>query len=133
MKRYMMHFKGSWLIFLAIALFSCDKTPTTSTTVDFTIDLNNQNSRPLKTQGGYIYSNNCIIAFTTNGAYVALSQSCTYDNTSVIYDGNGDKFHCPGCQSNYDDGGGIMSGPSTSPLTRYTVSHSNATTLHIVN
>jgi len=96
-----------------------DNPITAPTNVDFTLDLTAAANAPLKTNGGYIYNGGVIVARTTNGSYVAVSQKCTHQGSNVQYVSSGDSFYCPSHGSDFATNGGVVRGPASSPLTAY--------------
>lgn len=91
-----------------------------------TVDL----STKLLTVGSYIYSNGVIIARIAAGnastSFAAVSQACTHQGTSVVYQSSG-KFHCPNHGAEFNTAGGVTQGPATKSLTKYTVAVSGTT------
>lgn len=89
------------------------------TGVDFTLDLNATANNALKTNGGYIYSNGIIVARTTAGAYIAVSQVCTHQNYNVVYEPTSNQFYCNNHGATFS-ATGVSSGIETStPLKSY--------------
>jgi cytochrome b6-f complex iron-sulfur subunit len=115
-------------IFAGACLGSCSKTSATQgvvtapTVVDFTIDLSLPANNNLASDGGYIYSNGIIVARTTAGNYVAVSQACTHEGVSVQYVSSQDLFYCPSHGAKYSDNGAVISGPTSVALKQYNTS-----------
>ncbi len=113
----------------AVAVFNCigcskssggnpSSTPA-PTNVDFTLDLSSSANSSLNTNGGYVYANGIIIARTTAGIYLAVSQTCRHENTDVIYRPTQNQFYCQRHGATYSDTG-ISAGIQTNlPLTKY--------------
>ena len=97
-------------------------TPAPPTNVDFTIDLSASTSSSLNTAGGFIYMNNIIIAKTTSGTFLAVSQACTHEGTTITYQSAGDRFFCPNHGSTFSNTGAVLNGPASRPLTQYKTS-----------
>ena len=97
-------------------------TPPPQTNVDFTIDLNASSSSNLNTAGGFIYMNNIIIVKTTSGSFLAVSQACTHEGTTVTYQLNGERFFCPNHGSTFSNSGAVLNGPANRALTQYKTS-----------
>jgi cytochrome b6-f complex iron-sulfur subunit len=74
---------------------------------------------PLKSNGGFVYSSGIIVARTTSGTYIAVSQTCTHAGSTVQYVPNGNRFYCPAHGSNFAADGSVINGPAGSPLGRY--------------
>ena len=106
----------------SVAVFNCigcskgsTGSPSTAapTNVDFTLDLSASTNAALKTNGGYIYSNGIIIAKTTSGTYIAVSQTCTHQTYNVIYRASNKQFYCPNHGAIFSETG-VSSGIETS-------------------
>ena len=123
-------------IFTATCLGSCSKQSASQgvtaapTGVDFTIDLSRPANANLVTNGGYIYSNGIIVARTTSGTYVAVSQACTHEGVSVQYVSSQDLFYCPSHGAKFSGNGAVISGPTAAALTQYNTSL-NGTSLRV--
>jgi cytochrome b6-f complex iron-sulfur subunit len=112
----------------SVAVFNCigcskgsTGSPSTPapTNVDFTLDLSASANSALNSNGGYIYSNGIIIARTTAGAYIAVSQTCTHETYNVVYKSNTNQFYCNNHGATFS-ATGVSSGIETSkPLTAY--------------
>ena len=89
--------------------------------VNFNLDLTLPANSALNTPGGYIYSNNIIVAKTAAGPIIAVSQACTHQGTSVQYVNDKDQFYCPNHGSMFSAAGAVLLGPAGSPLKQYTV------------
>lgn len=89
------------------------------TNVDFTIDLSSSANTALNANGGYIYANGIIVAHTTSGNYLAVSQTCRHESTNVIYRPSQNQFYCQRHGAIYSDTG-VSAGIETNlPLTKY--------------
>jgi cytochrome b6-f complex iron-sulfur subunit len=89
------------------------------TNVDFTLDLTANANAVLNNNGGYIYSNGIIVARTTSGTYIAVSQTCRHQSTSVIYRANQNQFYCQRHGATYSETG-VSAGIETNlPLNKY--------------
>jgi cytochrome b6-f complex iron-sulfur subunit len=108
--------------------------PTTDTThgTDLTINLDDSANAALKTNGGYIVKDGIIIARTLSGTFLAVSAACTHQGTSVEYQGNNNRFHCPNHGSNFATDGSVINGPASTPLKSYNTSL-NGSLLRITN
>ncbi|MBK0381337.1 Rieske 2Fe-2S domain-containing protein [Pedobacter sp. SD-b] len=113
---------------VSVAVFNCigcSKSPTSGplipapTNVDFTLDLTSSANTSLNTNGNYIYANGIIVARTTAGEYIAVSQTCRHENTNVIYRANNHQFYCQRHGATYSETG-VSAGIETNlPLTKY--------------
>lgn len=91
-------------------------------TVDFTINLADSANSALGVAGGYIYQGGIIVARTLGDQYIAVSQVCTHQGTTVIFQGASDRFYCPNHGSTYSTTGAVTNGPAGSPLKKYNTS-----------
>jgi len=97
---------------------------------NFTLDLTSSANKVLLTKGGFVYNSGVIVAYTSKGAYVALSQTCTHQGGMVQYDPSSDTFFCPAHGSDFSDTGSVNQGPASVGLKSYSVTKSGST-LHI--
>lgn len=107
-----------------VCLASCGKTSTNGNyegpaNVNFTLDLSATANAALANTGGYLYSNGVIVAKTTAGTYIAVSEACTHLGVSVTYRGPAQQFYCPSHGATFTDSGVVTNGPATTPLTQY--------------
>ncbi len=89
--------------------------------VDFTIDLTQPQYAALNNAGGYVYSNGVIIAKTTTGQIIAVSQACTHEGQSVTYQSNNNQFYCSRHGATFNSAGAVTRGPASTALKQYTV------------
>ena len=113
-------------IFMGTCLGGCSKdddgsgnVPTPPTGVDFTINLSETANAALATAGGYIYRSGIIIARTLSDQYIAVSQACTHQGTTVVFEGANNRFYCNNHGSTFSTTGSVTGGPAGAPLTRY--------------
>ena len=90
-------------------------------TVDFTFDLNDPNYSVLNNHGEYKYINGVVVARTTSGILIAVSQSCTHEGQTVFFNSSTDGFTCPAHGAQFSSTGDVTRGPASSPLKQYTV------------
>jgi cytochrome b6-f complex iron-sulfur subunit len=90
-------------------------TGSTSTTIDFTIDLTNANFSKLKTQGEFAYVDGIIIA-NVKGVFVALSKACTHQSTTINFRSGTNDFFCPTHGSQFKIDGTVQAGPAAQSL-----------------
>lgn len=88
------------------------------TNIDFTLDLSASANAALTSVGGYLYKDGVIVANTPHG-YVAVSQQCTHQGTTIYYDGTNNVFVCPAHGSVFSTSGAVLNGPASSPLGKY--------------
>jgi cytochrome b6-f complex iron-sulfur subunit len=114
---------GAAAIACSYCLTGCTKNDSITgppTNVDFTLDLTNAAYAALKNNGGYIYNGGVIVARTSSGSYVAVSQTCTHAGATVQFDGT--QFVCPAHGSTFRTDGSVSRGPAGSSLARYNTS-----------
>jgi cytochrome b6-f complex iron-sulfur subunit len=105
---------------------------TTGANIDFVIDLANTSFAKLKTEGGFAYVENIIIANAKGGKFVALAKKCTHAGTVVQYRLSENDFYCDNHHSEFSTTGAVEKSPATQALTSYkTESQSNGTKLRI--
>lgn len=90
-----------------------------STGVDFTLDLTSSSNAALKTNGGFVISQNVIIARTLAGAYIAVQASCTHAQYPLIYQSGNHRFYCNNHGATFDEAGSVTNGPADTPLTSF--------------
>ena len=91
------------------------------TNVDFTLDLSSASNVALTKDGGYVYNSGVIVARVSAGNFVAVSQACTHQGTTVIYENSSHHFYCRSHGSTYATNGSVIYGPASSPLKQYNV------------
>jgi cytochrome b6-f complex iron-sulfur subunit len=122
-------------IFMGTCLAGCSKdddggsvnVPTPPTGVDFTINLADAANASLGTAGGYIYRSGIIVARTLTDQYIAVSQACTHQGTTVVFEGANNRFYCPNHGSTFTTTGAVNNGPAGSPLTKYNTALTGST------
>jgi cytochrome b6-f complex iron-sulfur subunit len=113
-------------IFMGTCLGGCSKddgggvvVPPAPTGVDFTINLADAAYSNLSTPGGYIYRSGIIVARTLTDQYIAVSQACTHEGFTVVFEGTNNRFYCNNHGSTFTTTGSVTTGPAGSPLTKY--------------
>jgi cytochrome b6-f complex iron-sulfur subunit len=130
-KEFLKLIGGTAAVFTVIScLESCTKKTSSPSapSVNFTLNLNDPANSSLNQNGGYVYNSGVIIARTTSGTYIAVSQACTHAGVSVQYQGSG--FYCPAHGSTFSASGAVTGGPAPSGLKVYNTSFSGST-LHV--
>jgi len=89
------------------------------TNVDFTLDLTSPAYATLKNIGQYVYNGGVIVAHIANGTYVAVSQACTHQGTTVVYVLSDNQFYCPSHGSRFSTTGAVVRGPAGSAIVAY--------------
>lgn len=102
-------------------------------TVDFTLNIADAANAALATNGGSIVRSGVIVARTTAGAFLAVSQNCTHEGTpSVEFVSGNSGFFCPRHGSEFSSTGAVVRGPATSALKQYkTQFNATANTLRV--
>jgi cytochrome b6-f complex iron-sulfur subunit len=106
-------------LIIGSCLGGCSKA--SAPTVDFTIDLTDPQYAALATPGGYVYANGVIIAKTTSGQIIAVSQSCTHEGQAVTYRAANSQFYCSRHGATFSNSGAVTRGPASTALKQYTV------------
>lgn len=96
--------------------------PNPSTKIDFKISLNDAKFTHLKTNGSYTYVNDIILARTKTGEFIALSQYCTHQGTSVEYREVRNDIYCISHGSRFSTLGKVLTGPASNPLKQFNTS-----------
>jgi cytochrome b6-f complex iron-sulfur subunit len=123
-KEFLVKFGISATAICAACILGCSEdsttgAPTPPENVDFSLDLNASENSALKTNGGYIYKDGLIIGRVNESTYVAVSQYCTHQGTTVQFEAGSSRFHCSNHGSNFNLSGGIINGPASTPLKKY--------------
>src|SRR4051812_21479894 len=113
-KEFLALIGGSTAVFAIACLQGCTKV--NQPNVDFTINLADPNYAILSTKGGYLYSNGVIVAYTTTGMYLAVSQACTHGGTPVIYEAGKNDFYCQTHYATFATSGAVTGGPANKNL-----------------
>ena len=120
-------------VILQHCLSGCSKnadTPQPAAPADLTVNLNATGFTALRNKGGVVYNNGIIIARTQQDAFLAVSQACTHQGTTVNFNSANDTFVCPNHGSIFSKLGAVQQGPASTPLKRYETSF-DATTGNI--
>jgi len=98
--------------------------------VNFSLSLTDPANSALNTNGGYVYSQGVIVARTLTGTYIAVSQACTHQGVTVVYQGSTNGFYCNAHGSSFSSSGAVTGGPASGNLKSYTTQLSGSS-LHI--
>jgi cytochrome b6-f complex iron-sulfur subunit len=90
--------------------------------VDFTLDLTQTANAALNNNGGFVYSNNIIVARTLTGAFIAVSQVCTHQGGTVQFEASNNRFFCPNHGATFSITGAVTGGPASQALKSYKTS-----------
>lgn len=115
---------GAAFALTSTCLGGCKKESTTpSGPVDFTLDLSLAANAALLTNGNYIISNNCVVAKTTAGTYVAATVICSHEGrTQVTYDSTNNNYYCTAHGAKFSLAGAGLNGNGSNGLTIYNTS-----------
>ena len=77
-------------------LSSCSSNNVTPDSVaDFTLDLTAVANKNLTVNGGYVITNNVVIARTKTGDYLAVTKICSHEgNPNITFDASNNRFSC---------------------------------------
>jgi cytochrome b6-f complex iron-sulfur subunit len=115
-------------VFMGACMAGCSKddnnTPGPNPTpppsnVDFTVNLSDPTNAALNTAGGFLYKNNIIVAKTVAGSFIAVSQVCTHQGTTIVFQGNNNRFYCPNHGATFSTTGAVTNGPANTALASY--------------
>lgn len=117
---------GAAFVLTASCMGSCKKTDLGP--VSFTLNLEDAANAALKTNGGYIISNNCVVAKNTAGEYVAATVVCSHEGkTQVSYNKSGNNYVCSAHGATFDLTGKGTNSNGSKGLTIYKTSLSGST------
>ena len=102
-----------------------NSTGTTTTNVDFTIDISIGN---LAINGGSLVQNGVIVAKLLDGSgFIAVAAACTHAGTTINYVKEANSFICPNHGSNFSSSGAVTLGPASSNLRQFNTTLTNNT------
>jgi cytochrome b6-f complex iron-sulfur subunit len=87
--------------------------------VNFTLDLTDSANASLLTIGGALAKNGVLVARTLSGSYIAVQQSCTHENFSLVYHVSAQLFLCNKHGAAFNENGAVANPPATKNLTVY--------------
>ncbi|HXU28120.1 MAG TPA: Rieske (2Fe-2S) protein [Bacteroidia bacterium] len=108
---------GAAVLFVAACAGSCKKNSNSSsgpTNVNFTVDVS---SGPLASNGGSLVQSGVIVARTSSGSFIAVSDTCTHAGGALGFSSN--IFRCPLHGATFDTSGAVISGPASTNLQKY--------------
>lgn len=111
-------------IMFAGCLAGCKKSSNSSSTdgpsnVDFTLDLSQSANAALNNNGGYVYHGGVIVARTSTGSFVAVSQTCTHESYNVVFQSANNRFYCANHGATFSTAGAVTNGPASKALKQY--------------
>ncbi len=87
--------------------------------VDFTLDLTDPANSSLTSNGGSLYRGGILVGRVNASTFIALSQVCTHQGTTVQFQLANNRIHCPNHGSNYTLDGTVINGPAAQALRKY--------------
>lgn len=95
--------------------------PSGPSNIDFTLDLTAPANAALLVDGGEVYKSGVVVACLSASmqTYVAVSQACTHQGTTIAFDGAKGNFLCPNHGSRFSTSGAVVNGPATASLKKY--------------
>ena len=94
--------------------------PTTSTGVDFTLNIDDAANSALKTNGGYVISNGVVVAKDKDGNFVAATQTCSHQGfKQVKFDSSKNEFMCSQHGARFSTVGSGLNSEGSGGLTVY--------------
>lgn len=87
--------------------------------VDFTLDLTAAENSALKPKGGFLLTNNLVIAKTATGSFIAVQQACTHQGNLLAYQSEDHQFYCSAHGSSFSEAGKVINGPAEINLAVY--------------
>ena len=112
----------------ALVCAGCSKSVNAGTTgpssIDFSLNISDAANSALQADGGYLFSNNVLIARTTGGQFIAVQQF------SLVYQYPQHRFYCDGHGGTFSESGTVIGGPPPRSLKTYNTSL-NGNMLHI--
>jgi nitrite reductase/ring-hydroxylating ferredoxin subunit len=112
---------GAAFALTATCIGGCTKDSVAAvTTTDFTLNLDDAANATLKTNGGYVISNNCVVARDTSGNYVAATVICSHEQKKqVIYDKTQNNYRCTAHDALFSLSGQGLNSKGSGGLTIY--------------
>lgn len=106
---------------LASCLASCKKQDTTPARLsrDFTLDLSSSANAALANPGGYLVTQQVIVAHTLSGQYIAVAAACTHQGTTIQFRSSSTDFRCPSHGATYASNGHVTGGPTNTDLQQF--------------
>jgi cytochrome b6-f complex iron-sulfur subunit len=89
-----------------------------NTKIDFTLDLNSNDFKALKTDGEFVIKDSIIIVNSAD-KFVALAKACTHEGTTVNFRKATADFRCPNHGAEFNLDGTVKKSPAPSALKVY--------------
>jgi cytochrome b6-f complex iron-sulfur subunit len=113
---------GAAFVLTAGCLGSCKKDTTAVTqNVDFNLDLTAPANAALANNGGYIISNDVVVAKTNSGTYVAATVVCSHEGKKQIIFSN-NEWSCTAHGARFNTAGSGLNGNGSGGLKIYNTS-----------
>jgi nitrite reductase/ring-hydroxylating ferredoxin subunit len=109
---------GAAFVLTTSCLGSCTKS--SNGPVDFTLNLDDAANAALKTKGGYIVTNNVVVAQGTDGNYYAATVVCSHEGRKqVVYKKSTNQYYCSAHGALFDLQGNGLNGNGKGGLEVY--------------
>ena len=116
---------GAAFVLSTACLHSCGKnepntTPTPTTGVDFTLNLDDAANASLKQNGGFVIANGVVVAKDKDGKFVAATQLCSHAGFKTVkFDNSKNEFMCTTHGARFDTLGKGLNSEGSNGLTIY--------------
>ncbi|WP_421874796.1 ubiquinol-cytochrome c reductase iron-sulfur subunit [Marinoscillum sp.] len=110
---------------------SCGEDVSPAADVDFTLDLTDSKYASLTTVGGWVKTNNVVIAYVDTDLYVAVTQVCSHEGQKqVTYRSSSEEFYCTAHGARFSLSGKGLNGNGSKGIRVYQT-ELNGTELHV--
>jgi len=118
---------------LTIGCFNaCSKDDGAPSNVDFTVDLTSPSNAALLTNGGFIITNDIVVARTIDGDFAAATVICSHaQNRRIRYEGSANEWQCDVHGARFRLDGRGINGNASRGLRTYQTALLDANTLRI--
>jgi cytochrome b6-f complex iron-sulfur subunit len=96
---------------------------TSGSSLDFTIDLKNNNYSKLSTDGEFVIVGDVLVA-NAGGTFIAVQKNCTHAGTQLQYRKSQNDIYCNNHGSEFSTNGAVEKSPATESLKVYKTTHS---------
>ncbi len=110
---------------------SLDPQTPASGSVDFTLDLTATAYAALKKNGGYVVTNNIVVARTMTGEYAAVTVVCSHEGNRQVTFTTSNEFYCTAHGARFDVTGKGLNSDGRKGLTVYKTALTDATKLRV--
>lgn len=121
---------GAAFVLTTGCLGSCKKDTVTPQNKDFTLDLTDNAYAPLKNNGGYVITNDVVVARTLDGNYAAATVICSHEQQKCISYTSNNEWECAAHGARFSLNGGGLNSKGGKGLKTYQTAL-NGTTLRV--